>query len=82
MDSTRVIGCISKTRPPPERKRIPIAERLSKDEMVSFKELIMSNEIYMEALVQLLVDKGVFTKQELLGKIKQVHMEMQKQKGQ
>ena len=50
--------------------------------MVSFKELIMSNEIYMETLVQLLVNKGVFTKQELPGKIKQVHMEMQKQKGQ
>ena len=58
-----------------------MAERLSHDELVSFKELLMSNEIYMEALVQLLVDKGVFTKQELLGKIKQVQTEMIKSQG-
>lgn len=65
-----------------ERKQLPMAERLSNDELVSFKELLMSNEIYMEALVQLLEDKGVFTKQELLGKIKQVQTDMIKQKGQ
>jgi hypothetical protein len=59
-----------------------MAERLSNDELVSFKELLMSNEIYMEAIVQLLVEKGVFTKQELLGKIKQVQTEMIMQKGQ
>lgn len=59
-----------------------MAERLNNDELVSFKELLMSNEIYMEAIVQLLVDKGVFTKEELLGKIKQVQMDMLKQKGQ
>ena len=56
--------------------------KLSNDELVSFKELLMSNEVYMEALVKLLVDKGVFTKQELLGKIKQVQADMLKQKGQ
>ena len=59
-----------------------MAERLNDDELVSFKELLMSNEIYMEALVQLLLDKGVFTKAELLGKIKQVQMDLVKQKGQ
>ena len=59
-----------------------MAERLSNDELVSFRELVLSNEIYMEALVQLLVDKGIFTKQELLGKIKQVQADMIKQKGQ
>ena len=58
-----------------------MADKLSNDELVSFKELLMSNEIYMEALVQLLVDKGVFTKQELLGKIKQVQADMIKSQG-
>ena len=56
--------------------------KLSNDELVSFKELLMSNEIYMEAIVQLLVDKGVFTKEELLGKIRQVQSDMIMQKGQ
>jgi hypothetical protein len=55
-----------------------MATKLNDDELVSFKELLMSNEIYMEALVQLLVDKGLFTKEELLGKVKQVQMDMVK----
>jgi hypothetical protein len=58
-----------------------MATKLSNDELVSFKELLMSNEIYMEALVQLMIDKGVFTKQELLGKIKQVQTDMIKSQG-
>ena len=58
-----------------------MAERLSNQELVSFKELLMSNEIYMEALVRILVDKGVFTKEELIGKIKQVQMDMIKSQG-
>ena len=59
-----------------------MAERLNDEELVSFKELLMSNEIYLEALVQLLMDKGVFTKAELLGKIKQIQTDLMKQKGQ
>jgi hypothetical protein len=38
-----------------------MATKLNDDELVSFKELLMSNEIYLEALVQLLLDKVVFT---------------------
>ena len=55
-----------------------MATKLSDEELVSFKELLMANEVYMEAIVQLLVDKGVFTKDELIGKIKQVQMGMVK----
>ena len=56
-----------------------MATRLSDDELVSFKELLMANEIYMEALVLLLIDKGILTKEELLGKIKEVRMNLAKQ---
>ena len=58
-----------------------MATKLSDDELVSFKDLLMANEVYMEALVQLLLDKGVFTKPELLGKIKQVQIDQMKRKG-
>jgi hypothetical protein len=58
-----------------------MATKLDENELVSFKELLMSNEIYLEAIVQLLVDKGVFTKQELLGKIKQIQADMIKSQG-
>ena len=58
-----------------------MANRLNNDELVTFKELLMSNEIYMEALVQLLIDKSIFTKEELIGKIKQVQTDMIKSQG-
>jgi len=53
-----------------------MAKELSKDELVSFKELLMANEIYMEALIHLLVDKGIFTQEELIDKIKHVQSDM------
>jgi hypothetical protein len=59
-----------------------MATKLSDEELVSFKELLMANEIYFEALVLLLIDKGILTKEELLGKIKQVQSDMLKKKGQ
>jgi hypothetical protein len=65
-----------KPAPTPERKRLSMAERLSNQELASFKELLMSNGIDMESLVQLLIENGIFTKQELLGKINQVQAGM------
>jgi len=53
-----------------------MATKLSDDELVSFKELLMANEIYFEALVLLLMEKGILTKDELLGKVKQVQSDM------
>ncbi|MCB2168426.1 MAG: hypothetical protein KQI78_12260 [Deltaproteobacteria bacterium] len=53
-----------------------MATKLNDDELVSFKELLMANEVYIEALVQLLMDKGVFSKEELLRKIKEVQREL------
>ncbi len=47
-----------------------MATKLSDEELITFKELLISNEIYMEALVQLLIEKGLLTKEELLGRIK------------
>lgn len=55
-----------------------MATQLSDDELVSFKELLMANEIYFEALVLLLMEKGILTKEELLGKVKQVQIDMVK----
>ena len=58
-----------------------MATKLSDEELVSFKELLMANEIYFEALVLLLIEKGILTKEELLGKIKQVQADMIKSQG-
>ena len=49
-----------------------MAEKLDPKELVSFKELLMSEVIQSEALFNLLERKGIVTKQELLEEIKQV----------
>ncbi len=42
-----------------------MAEKLNPKELVSFKELIISISIQIESLTQLLVEKGVFTFEEI-----------------
>lgn len=49
-----------------------MAEKLDNKETVTFEELLMSNTIEQEALVNLLVKKGIITKQELLEEISRV----------
>jgi len=51
-----------------------MAEKLEGgEEMVSFEELLMSNTIEQEALVNLLVRKGIITHQELLEEMKKMN---------
>jgi hypothetical protein len=47
-----------------------VAEKLSLREVVTFEELLMSNTIEQEALVNLLEKKGLITKAELLDEIR------------
>lgn len=53
-----------------------MARKMDPKNLVEFKELLMANEIFMEALVQLLVEKGILTEEELLQRIKQVQIQM------
>ena len=49
-----------------------MSEKLDEKELVSFKELLMSNTIQVDAVTQLLLDKGVFTEDEFYTKLKEV----------
>ncbi len=49
-----------------------MAQKLDPAELVSFKELLMANAIQIDALTQLLIDKGLITQQEFFTKLKQV----------
>lgn len=49
-----------------------MAEKLNPKELVTFEELLMSNTIEQEALVNLLEKKGIITKKELLEEIKRL----------
>lgn len=52
-----------------------MAEKLDEKEVVTFKELLMANPIQVDAVTQLLIEKGVFTQEEFYTKLKQVQNE-------
>jgi len=57
-----------------------MAEKLDPKELVSFKELFMANSIQVDALAQLLIEKGVITTDEFFTKLKQVQAEHERRK--
>ncbi|RLD97775.1 MAG: hypothetical protein DRI92_05040 [Aquificota bacterium] len=42
---------------------------------VTFKEMLMANSVMVDALAQLLIEKGVITEVEFIAKLKQVQAE-------
>ena len=50
-------------------------EKLDQSELVDFKELLIANSIQVDALTQLLIENGLFTKEEFFAKLKQVQVE-------
>ena len=52
-----------------------MAEKLDQSELVDFKELLIANSIQVDALTQLLIENGLFTKEEFFAKLKQVQVE-------
>ena len=41
-----------------------MAEKLDPEELVKFKELLMANSIQVDAIAQLLIEKGIITEEE------------------
>ena len=55
-----------------------MANQLDPKELVSFKEMLMSEVIISEALINLLDQKGIISKQELLEEMKRVQASLPK----
>ena len=51
---------------------------LDPKQVVSFEELLISQVVQQEALTRLLIEKGLFTKEELLETVKVVNQEMKR----
>ena len=51
---------------------------LDPKQVVSFEELLMSQVVQQEALTRLLVEKGVFTREEFLEMVRVVDQEMKR----
>lgn len=58
-----------------------MAEQANDKGLVSFEELLMATVIRLDALTQLLIEKGVIAEQEFFVKLKQVHDEWESKKG-
>ena len=58
-----------------------MAQALDPKETVSFKELLMSEVIQAEALINLLDRKGIISKQELLEEMNAIQASMSKAQG-
>ena len=54
-----------------------MAQKLDNSELVSFKELLIANSIQVDALAQLLIEKGIITQDEFFTKLKLVQAEYQ-----
>jgi hypothetical protein len=55
-----------------------MAIAVDRKRMVSSEELLMSQVVQQEALIRLLVEKGMFTKEEFLEMVDKVNLEMKK----
>jgi hypothetical protein len=53
-----------------------MATPLDPKQIVSFEELLMSQVVQQEVLTRLLIEKGIFTKEEFLEMVKVVNLEM------
>jgi beta-N-acetylglucosaminidase len=54
-----------------------MAEKLDPKELATFKELLMANSIQVDVVAQLLIEKGVITKEEFFAKLKEVQSQYQ-----
>ncbi len=57
-----------------------MTEKLDQNELAGFEELLVSNTIQVDAVIQLLIEKGLFTKEEFFEMLKRVQAEYQETK--
>ena len=58
-----------------------MAEKLDEKEMVKSEELLMSQMIQLDAVNQLLIEKGIITEEEFVAKLKQVQYEYESRRA-
>ena len=63
------------------KSEYPMTEKLDEKEITTPEELFWANMYQLDAVVQLLIEKGIFTEQEFFTKLKQVQGEWESKKG-
>ena len=59
-----------------------MAHKLDPKELVDFRQMVMANTIQVDTMYQLLIQKGYFTEEEFLDKMKEVQTLFMKGKNQ
>ncbi len=55
-----------------------MAENFDSNEMSTFKDLLLANSLQIDAVAQLLIEKGVFSKDEFFDMLKRIQSEYEK----
>ena len=58
-----------------------MAGKLDNKELVSFKEMLMANSVQVDAIAQLLIEKGLITESEFHSKLSQVLRDYENKKA-
>ena len=58
-----------------------MAQKLNDSDLVNFKELLIANSIQVDALAQLLIEKGIISREEFFKKLKEVQSEYDSRKA-
>ena len=57
-----------------------MAQQIDPSDFVSFKEFMLANAIQIDAVTQLLIDKGIISQEEFIAKLKKVQADYQSRK--
>ena len=58
-----------------------MAQKLKDTDLVHLKELLLANSMQVDALAQLLIEKGLISKEEFFTKLKEVQAEYESRKA-
>jgi hypothetical protein len=61
-----------------ENGAVLVPENSASNEIATIQDLLMANSMQLDAIAQLLIEKGIFTKEELFDMLKRVQKEYQK----
>lgn len=55
-----------------------MTKKIAVKEMVTIREMLLTNTIQIDALIQLLIEKGIITSEEYITKVKKVQGDFQR----
>lgn len=64
----------------PRKKGLQMEDKPNPNEMINIEQLLVSNTLQLDAVTQLLIEKGIFTRQEFFDMLKRVQAEYQSEK--